>query len=124
MFSQASLYGRLGGGGRSSHASRDRSHAGGRHPTGMLSSFNGVYVVTQVMERDGLQQVHGVMRALQSLFTLPPTPHGYTTAALLRSITPEPLINQLLSVAFDKVGNSFVFKGELFLKKQSKSRLH
>ena len=77
--------------------------------------FNGVYVVAQVMERDGLQQIHGVLRALQSLFTLPPTPHGYTTAALLRSITPEPLIKQLLSVALDKVRNSFVFVAELFL---------
>ena len=67
------------------------------------------------MERDGLQQVHGVLRALQSLFTLPPTPHGYTTATLLRSIIPEQLIKQLLSVALDKVGNNFVSVWELFL---------
>ena len=78
-------------------------------------TFDVVYVVTQVMERDGLEQVHGVPRALQTLFTLPPTPHGYTTAALLRSITPEPLIKQLLSVALDKVGKYFMFWVELFV---------
>ena len=76
----------------------------------------------QVMNRDGVQSVSGVLRALQDLYTVPATPAGFTVAGILRSITPVPLVKQVAAIATNKVCFCSSFGAKFLCFKKTKTK--
>ncbi len=54
-------------------------------------------------KKDSVQHISSVLLTVHDVFSLPATPEGFKMTALVRAITPVTLIQEVTSIATDKV---------------------